>query len=149
MKPTLGSAPVHQSLHPDPPMIYAAHSGLRFLLFLAGLLVVVWGVYGMVGKRPYDKVMARLATVFTGLLDLQILVGVAVLFSRPFGTQVIGHFIMMLLAAAAAHGTGSVVRKRPQEEKTFAPHVVGAILALAFVATGILALGRGVFASTI
>jgi len=130
-------------------MIYAAHSGFRYLVLLAGVLVIGWGLYGILGKRPYDKVMARLATVFNGLVDLQILIGVAVLFSQPFGTQVIGHLFMMLLAAAAAHGTSSVVRKRPQEEKTFAPHVVGTILALAFIATGILALGRGVFQSTI
>lgn len=130
-------------------MIYAAHSGLRFLVLLVGVVVVAWGLYGILGKRPYDTAMGRLATLFVGLLDLQILVGVGVLFTREFGSQVIGHFIMMLLAAATAHGTTLVVKRRPQEEKTHAPHVVGTLLALAFVAMGILALGRGVFQSTI
>ena len=54
----------------------------------------------------------------------------------------------MVLAAAVAHATTAVVRKRPEEEKTFGPHVVGAALALGLIAGGIMAIGRGVFQST-
>ena len=130
-------------------MLYATHSGIRFLVLLAGFVVILYGVWGMVGKRPYEPLMGRLASAFTGLLDLQILIGVGVLFTRPFGSQLIGHLMMMVLAAVVAHGTTMVVRKRPDEEKTYAPHVVGALLALGLVAGGIMAIGRGVFQSTI
>ncbi|MDH3222998.1 MAG: hypothetical protein OEO23_04715 [Gemmatimonadota bacterium] len=129
--------------------MYAAHSGIRFLVLLAGLVVILYGLWGWTAKRPYTPLMSRLASAFTGLLDLQILIGVGVLFTRPFGTQLIGHLIMSVLAAAVAHVTTSVVRKRPDDQKTFAPHVVGAALALALIAGGIMAIGRGVFQSTI
>lgn len=129
-------------------MLYAAHSGLRFLVLLAGLFVVLYALVGYFGKREYSTAMWRLATVFTGLLHLQVLIGVAVLFTRPFYNSIIGHLFLMLIAAAVAQLTSSVVKRRPQEEKTYGPHLVGAIVALGLVAVGILAIGRGVLEST-
>ena len=130
-------------------MLYAAHSGIRFLVLLLGLVVILYGLWGLASKRPYEPLIGRLASAFTGLIDLQILIGIGVLITRPFSSQLIGHLLMMVLAAVVAHGTTSVVRKRPEDQKTFGPHVVGAALALALVAGGIMAIGRGVFQSTI
>lgn len=129
-------------------MLYAAHSGLRFLVLLAGLFVILYALVGHFGKREYSSAMARLAAVFTGLLHLQVLTGIAVLFTRPFYNSIIGHLFLMLLAAAVAQLTSSVVRRRPREEKTYGPHLVGAVVALGLVVAGILAIGRGVLQST-
>ncbi len=129
-------------------MLFAAHSGLRFLVLLAGLFVVLYALVGHFGKREYSTAMGRLAAAFTGLLHLQVLTGVAVLFTRPFYNSIIGHLFLMLMAAAVAQLTSSVVRRRPQEQKTYGPHLVGAVVALGLVAAGILAIGRGIFQST-
>lgn len=129
-------------------MLFAAHSGLRYLVLLAGLFVVLQALAGILGKREYSTAMARLAAAFTGLLHLQVLTGVAVLFTRPFTTAIIGHLFLMLAAAAAAQLTGSVVKRRPRKEKSHGPHLVGAVLALGLVAAGVLAIGRGVLQST-
>ena len=129
-------------------MLFAAHSGLRFLVLVGGLFVVLYAAIGFFGKREYSGAMARLASVFAGLLHLQLLVGFALLFTQPFYTAIIGHLFMMLAAAAVAQFTTSVVKRRPQEQKTYGPHLVGGILALAFVAGGIMAIGRGVLEST-
>ncbi len=129
-------------------MLFAAHSGLRYLVLLAGLLVIVQALVGILGKREYSTAMARLAAAFTGLLHLQVLTGIAVLFTRPFHTAIIGHLFLMLAAAAVAQFTGSVVKRRPREEKGCGPHLVGAAVALGLVAAGVMAIGRGVLQST-
>ncbi len=129
-------------------MLFAAHSGLRFLVLVGGLFVVLYAAVGFFGKREYSPAMARLSAVFTGLIHLQLLTGFVVLFTRPFYTAIIGHLFAMLLAAAVAQLTTSVVRRRPAEAKTYGPHLVGAILALVFMAAGIVAIGRGVLEST-
>ena len=129
-------------------MLFAAHSGLRFLVLVGGLFVILYAAVGFFGKREYSPAMARLASVFAGLIHLQLLTGFIVLFTRPFYTAIIGHLFTMLLAAAAAQFTTSVVRRRPQEAKSYGPHLVGAILAMVFMAAGILAIGRGVLEST-
>lgn len=123
-------------------MLLHAHSGLRYLVYLAALALVVYSVYGMITGRPYDKRMRVLSAVFTGLLDLMILVGVALLFTGMFRPQLGGHIVMMVLAAAVAHIVHGVMKRRPQEKQSYAPHVVGTLVAMGLIAAGILAIGR-------
>ena len=130
-------------------MLFAAHSGLRFLVLVGGLFVILHAAVGHFGRREYTAAIARLVMVFTGLIHLQLLVGVAVIFTRPFSTALIWHTLMMVAAAAVAQFTASVVKRRPPEARSYGPHLVGAILAMAFMALGILAIGRGVLESTV
>ena len=119
-----------------------AHSGLRYLILLGGVLTVLYAAYGMVSGRAYDKTIRILATSFVGTIHLQILLGLALLFSGRFQPGVTGHIFMMLFAAAAAQIPVSVMRRRPEEQKSYLPHGVGALAALAMIAAGILAIGR-------
>ncbi len=119
-----------------------AHSGLRYLILLGGVLTVLYAAYGMVSGRAYDKTIRILATSFVGTIHLQILLGLALLFSGRFQPAVTGHIFMMLFAAAAAQIPVSVMRRRPEEQKSYLPQGVGALAALAMIAAGILAIGR-------
>lgn len=129
-------------------MLFAMHSGIRFLVLAAGAAVVVLAAAGFFGKRKYSAAMGRTASVFAGLLHLQILLGAAVLLTRPFYMGLVGHFFMMAAAAAVAQATASVVKRRPPETRSHGPHLAGAALALVLIAMGILAIGRGVLEST-
>ncbi len=129
-------------------MLFAAHSGVRFLVLAAGLVVVAQAAAGLFGRRKYSNAMGKTASVFAGLIHLQIVLGAAVLFTRPFYTGLLGHFFMMAAAAAVAQVTASVVKRRPPEARSHGPHLAGATLALLFMAMGILAIGRGVLEST-
>lgn len=128
-------------------MLFYAHSGLRYLVYLAALAVIVYAAYGMATSRPYDKTMRVLSAVFTGLLDLMILLGVALLFTGMFYPQLGGHIVMMLLAAAVAHIVHGVMKRRPPEQKSYPPHLVGALVAIGLVVGGILAIGRPLIGS--
>ncbi len=125
-------------------MILYAHSGLRYLVLLAGILVVAYAAHGLATKKDYDGTMKILAAAFTGLLDLTVLLGVATLFTNSFYPQLGGHIVMMLLAAVLAHVVYGVMKRRPPERRTYGPHVVGTLIVLAIIATGILAIGRPV-----
>ncbi len=119
-----------------------AHSGLRYLILLGGVLTVLYAAYGMVSGRAYDKTIRILASSFVGTIHLQILLGLALLFSGRFQPALTGHLFMMLFAAAAAQVPVSVMRRRPEEQKSYLPHGVGALAALALIAAGIMAIGR-------
>jgi heme A synthase len=119
-----------------------AHSGLRYLILLGGVLTVLYAAFGMAARRPYDKPMRILASSFVGTMHLQILLGLALLFSGRFQPALTGHIFMMLFAAAAAQIPVSVMRRRPEEQKSYLPHGIGALAALAMIAAGILAIGR-------
>ena len=49
---------------------------------------------------------------------------------------------MMILALAIAHMVSIVVKTRPPEERTSAPHLVATLLILGVISFGILAIGR-------
>ena len=123
-------------------MLLSAHSGFRYLVLLLGLVVIAYAAVGMVTKRPYDSRMRVLATAFTGALDLTVLLGVAHLFTSTFYPQLAGHITMMVLALAITHIVAVVQRRRALERRTYAPHLVATLIALAIISFGILAIGR-------
>ena len=119
-----------------------AHSGFRYLVMIAGLIVIGYAVYGMVTGRPYDKTMRITSAVFTGLVDLTALLGIVTLLSGTFYPALIGHITMMVLAGAVAHAASVVMKTRPEHERTYAPHLVGTLVVLGLIAAGIVAIGR-------
>ena len=81
-------------------MFFYAHSGLRYLVLLAGVLALGYALYGAVAGRTYDRTMFRLARAFAGLIHLQLLLGVALLFTQRFYPALIGHIMPMVFADA-------------------------------------------------
>ena len=130
-------------------ILYYAHSGVRYLVLLAGVLALGYALWGALARRPYDPWMRRLASGFAGLLHLQILLGVALMFTGRFPPALTGHILLMVLAAGAAQVVPSVMRRRPPEQRTWMPHVVSAAAALTLIVVGILAIGRPVFGSSV
>ena len=125
-------------------MLLDAHSGSRFLVLILGVAVIAYAGYGMATGRPYDKTMRILASSFTAALDLTVLFGLGVVFSGTFYPALAGHIMTMLLAVAVAHIVSVVIRKRPLEERTYAPHLVSALVVLGLVTVGAMAIGRSI-----
>ncbi len=119
-----------------------AHSGFRYLVLLIGVLVIGYAAFGMVTKRPYDKTMRILSAVFTGVIDVTVLLGLVNLFTGTFYPRLSGHISMMVMAAVLAHVISAVTKRRPPEQRTYAPHVVGTLIVLVIVSFGIVAIGR-------
>ena len=122
--------------------LFQAHSGLRYLVLLTGVVALAYFVSGLATKRPVDKGVRILGAVFTGLLDLQILLGLIMVAMGRFYPQLIGHIVMMLLAATVTHVLLVVNRKRPTPGYALPAVAVGGALVLIF--GGIMAIGRGV-----
>lgn len=123
-------------------MLFQAHSGIRYLVLLLGAVALVWSLAGMLSGRRYDRGMRITASAFAGVLHLQILLGVAVIFTRGFFPALIGHISMMVFAAAVAQVTSSVQRRRDPDDRTYLPHFVATAVALVLVIGGIMAIQR-------
>lgn len=123
-------------------MLFYAHSGVRYLILLFGGLTLAYALFGVVTRRPFDRRMGLLSMLFAGSLHLQILLGVALLLTGTWGSQVAGHVLTTVFAAVVAQLVPSVMRRRPPEERTYAPFVVSTVVALGLVVTGVMALGR-------
>lgn len=129
--------------------IYHTHSGIRYLVILAGIVTLGMALYGAFTGKPYVNRMRVTAGVFAVLMQLNILAGLALLFTNRGFYPALGiHVLVMIAAAIVAQVVPSVMRRRPVEERTYLPHAVGAAAALALVVFGILSIpGASVFGS--
>jgi diacylglycerol kinase len=125
-------------------MLLHAHSGFRYLVLLMALVVILYAAYGIATKREYDRQMRILSALLTAALDLTVLLGFATIFAGTFYPQLGGHIVMMVLATAVAHVVHGVMKRRPDDQRSFAPHLVGTAIVLGMVVAGIMAIGRPV-----
>lgn len=126
-------------------MLYMAHSGLRYLVLAVGLLAVVYFLLGLLTRKPVTRAVRVLGSSYVGLLDLQILLGLVLLVMGQWERRVIGHVVMMVLAAGVAHGLMVANRKRATPGWTLPLAAVGGSLLL--IIGGIMAIGRTPFGS--
>jgi hypothetical protein len=122
-------------------ILLQAHSGFRYVVLLLGLATICYALFGLVARRPLGRAMMGLSSAFAGAFHLQILLGLAVLFSSTAVRFVPAHVITLLFAAVCAQLVPSVMRRRRPERRTYAPYLIGALAALALAAAGILAVG--------
>ena len=126
--------------------LYQAHSGLRYLVLLAAVVAIVALAYALATGRSV-RAAQRLATAFTALLDLQIVIGIALVFGGLFPDAAVGHLVMMVLALVATHGASVMGKRASSERREMTIRLVGIVLALLLIAGGIMALGRSVLGS--
>lgn len=126
--------------------MYALHSWLRYATFLAGLAAFAYALWGMVAKRPYEKLMWDLASAFSVTLYVQVVLGFLLIFTYRFFSGPLGlHMVLSMVAAAVANLTYSANRRRPREERAYGIHVAGVGVSLALVVAGILVIRSSVF----
>lgn len=122
------------------------HSLLRWVLLIAGAVALGYALYGVLTKRPYDRLMRSSASAFAGLLHLQVVLGFFIIVSmRLTLTGLIGHIFLTLGAAVAAQVPLSMMRRRRPEDRTFLPHLLGTALAFILLWLGMRSINRGLF----
>ena len=132
------------SLSPDTmKMLYMAHSGLRYLVLLAGIAALVMLAIDLSAKRQSGAARG-LTAAFTGLLDLQVLLGIALVVGGVYYGALMGHLMMMILAVGAAHATSILAKREPDARKATIARLAGVIAAIVLIIVGITAIGRNV-----
>lgn len=89
-------------------VLFYAHSWLRWLLLLVAAITIVKYLIGLAGKREFDKMSGGLTSAFSGLMDLQVLIGLIYFLwsgfaGAGFPMQRIEHLVTMIIAAVVAH----------------------------------------------
>ena len=128
--------------------IFHAHSGLRYLVLLAALVALIVLALGVFGRKPFGKPSRIALAVFSGLLDLQILLGIALVVMGCFYGALMGHLAMMILAAVALHALSAYGRKQAVPRRAHSIPLIGVVLALALIAGGIASIGRSPVGTT-
>ncbi len=125
-------------------ILFHAHSGLRYLALLAGVLSFGYSLVASLRSRPWDRPGRILLAAFVGLMDLQVLLGLILVFIRPFYPALWGHLVMMVLAAVVGHIASAMNRRRPPERQSQLTAALGSAGALILIVGGITAIGRSI-----
>lgn len=121
--------------------LHGLHSGVRYLVLLAGVIAAVAAALGWGRKHAVGWERGAMSA-FVGLLDAQVLIGIVLLLLWPFQPVLIGHITMMVLAAVVAH-VGSVrARRRPTGQPASGVRLVTIGIVLVLIVGGILAMQR-------
>jgi len=106
-----------------------AHSGLRYLILLAAIIVIIKSVVGWLGNTPYSKFDRIISPAYVGLMHLQLLLGLILYFISPFVTYQMGdkvsrywsveHITLMILAVVAAQIGRSISKKSSDAQVKF------------------------------
>ncbi len=128
-------------------MVFMAHSGIRYLVLLAGIVALVYFVVAVVTRKGNPRVSRILGSVFTGVLDLQILLGLILVALGLYYPALLGHLFMMLFAAVCSHVAMAMAKSSPDQGKADRLRLIGVLVAIVLIIGGIMAIGRPIFGS--
>jgi hypothetical protein len=129
-------------------MVYVlmAHSIVRWLIVMAALLALIRLGWGLASKRTYDQVAWRMVNAYSGLMSLQMLLGLIFLLWNGFAGAGfpgyrLGHLAAMMVAVFVSH-----LPKRWKNATDTLRHrndLIMVALSLALVVIGVLILPQG------
>ncbi len=120
-------------------IIIVLHSVVRFVLLLVAVVGIVKVLLAVAQKNTADKLDATLASAFTGLYDLQALLGILIIFLGGLGNPL--HPIVMFIGVFAAHGLQMMV-KRAQGSQAQWLRLALYIVPLAIILVGLAAINH-------
>ena len=125
-------------------ILFHAHSGLRYLVLLAGLLSLAFSLTAALRRKGWNRPGRVFLSIFVGVMDLQVLTGLVLVFVRVFYPALWGHLTLMVLAAVAGHVALAMNKRRPPERQSHWVAVAGSGVALILIIGGILSIGRSI-----
>lgn len=115
-------------------IVLMIHSLLRWLILIVALVVIVKHAIGLVQNHPYDRLSGVLMSVFSGMMDLQVLLGIIFITTGLFIYR-IEHALVMILAAVVAHL--SAAWKKKDDRVRYRNNLLAVIAAVILIVIGV------------
>jgi asparagine N-glycosylation enzyme membrane subunit Stt3 len=122
--------------------LFHAHSGMRYLVLLAGAVALVYFLVALARGKGFDRAGRILTVIFTSALDLQLILGVLLLLVTHVYPALWGHVFVMVIAVLSAHVVGVINKRRPEERRSNGLALAGVAVPLLLIVGGILSIGR-------
>ena len=127
-------------------ILYAAHSGWRYIVLLVAALAIIKLLIGWLMKGQWQKLDQGLGAAFPIVMDIQLLMGLIL-----FGASLAGiagswrrslgmrgeHLVIMLLAVIVAHIAWARVKKSADDSAKFQIGAIGFLIAGILLTVGV------------
>jgi hypothetical protein len=120
------------------------HGEMRWLVALVGTIAAIRFAAGWLRRTEFKSVDRLLMLAFTILLDINLLLGLTLLFSLPGGWVAfrLEHATTMILALVVAHSSAAW-RRSDDPTRKFRNNFIVVVVALVLVAVGVIRLRGG------
>ena len=122
-------------------IILVIHSINRWLIVLIGTIAAIKFLIGWLRYSTYQPIDRGLMSAYTGLLDLQLLLGIILLISEGVEQYRIEHTVTMIIAVLLAH-LSRIWRDKPDPVR-FRNSFFAIVLGLLLIFTGVSLLPKG------
>lgn len=128
-------------------VILTIHSLVRWVIVVVGLIALVKFLIGWIRKSEFGKMDRGLSSGFSGLMDLQVTIGLVYFLITGFSGAGfpgyrIEHAVTMLIAAAVAH-TPSILKKRVYNRFAVSFWAIVGAMVLVYIGVALLPGGWG------
>ncbi len=120
--------------------LFHAHSGLRYLILLVGVVALVIYAMGLSQNKAFTARARIIGASFAGMLHLQVILGIVLVVMGLYTPKVIGHMVLMIAAAVFAQVMLS--RNRRKTPPGYRLPLMGVGGALLLITIGLMAIGR-------
>jgi hypothetical protein len=116
------------------------HSLLRWIILAVALLAMIRFAVGWLRGGPFSGMDRGLVAGFTGMMDLQLLLGLILLVILGITMPRIEHALPMVVAVAGLHATARW-RKGGDDRMRFRNNLIAIVIALVLVVMGVTSIG--------
>ena len=116
------------------------HSIVRWLVVVVGIFAAVRAVMVMSGQSS-SKMDRGLMSGFTGLMDLNVLLGIILIIGFGFNVIRIEHAVTNIIGVAVAHIFVAHAKKIDDPKRKAQFHLLGVVVSLAIIVVGVALVG--------
>lgn len=125
-------------------IVRTIHGEFRWLVAIVAVVVIVKFALGLIQKSEYKSMDRGLMSALVGLIDINFLMGLILLFNRGFDRQAVEHAGTMFVAVLLAH-SNAAWRKSTDSAKKFRNNLILVVVVLALVFVGVITIRGGFF----
>ena len=126
-------------------IVRTIHGEVRWLVAIVAVIVIVKFAIGLIQKSEYKSMDRGLMSGLVGLIDINFLLGLILLFSLGFDSRTrLEHAGTMFVAVLLAH-SNAAWRKSEDSAKKFRNNLILVIVVLALVFAGVTVIRDGFF----
>ena len=121
--------------------VLTLHSIVRWAAVLVGIVAVARYVLVMIGRAQSSGMDRGLMSGYTGLLDLNVLLGLILIIGLGFTTQRIEHAVTNIIGVAVAHFFARRAKKLEDAKLAARTNLLGVVISLAIIVVGVALVG--------
>jgi hypothetical protein len=121
--------------------VLTLHSIVRWLVVLAAVIAVVRFALVMAGKAQSSGMDRGLMSGYTGLLDLNVLLGLILIIGLGFTPQRIEHAVTNVIGVVVAHFFAQRAKKIEDAKLKARTNLLGVVISLLIIVVGVALIG--------